>query len=272
MRTKDLKFHLIAILAVAGICCLHAYPSEKDAIKWNENAVGAVLTKDELGKLGSGCPSWRIKQMIWPSATEIRVASFEVDSKLKSSCMGWLKKFIKSEYLPEDLNKHLVAMKNWGLITKESEQKRLCDVFVVRFKKGSYVVHIQESLCNVVISVSDETLARDAKTDKKESAMGTAVLFLSDKLMPDPNSEDVHVFEFTDKENKITRISWLVKDIIGTRKDGTKYTDLEKAWEIGTTYVEGETDGRFVKFEIWKETKGKRAFPDPYLERFSTAK
>ena len=180
-----------------------------------------------------------------------------------------LRKFMKKGLLPTDLDKHLVAMKSWGLIRKESEQKRLCDVFITRFKKAPYVIHIQESPYNVVIAIADERLVQDARADHENLLIETATSILNEELKPNLQPGDFHISEIVREGHKITKITWTLESIIVDRKEnGTLRISLVKASEIGTRHVVAETDGRFIKFEIVKYVFGPRAYLDPYIERF----
>jgi hypothetical protein len=171
-------------------------------------------------------------------------------------------------YVPADLDRHLLAMKGWGLISEQSEQKRLCDVFISRFKKGPYVVHIQESPYNVVLSVVDESLRGGANTDHQKFATALAGLVFKEQLNPDHKS-DLQVLENVSKETKITRLVWLTKSVGTTDSSGKKCADLSKAEENGAITVQAETDGRFVRFEVIKYAGGPAMYLDPYVERFN---
>lgn len=267
MKTKQNTIQVILGITVLAIGLNKA--EDTPLIQWNEGAQSQVMNSNELAKLDAVFPKWKIKQITWPSASEINTNKVVVDPNLPVQCMGWLTKFMKKEQLPTDLKKHLVAMKNWGLIREESEQKHLCDVFIVRYKKGSSVIHIQESPGNVVIAVVDERLATDPKVDHKDFVIEVATSILNEALKPDPNSENLHVFEMVRDGCKISRVSWLIESVIVILKDGQKYTDGVKKSKIGTSYVEAETDGKFVKFNVVKCVEGKRSHPDPYAERFS---
>jgi len=77
--------------------------------------------------------------------------------------------------------------KNRGVFRKASEQKRLCDVFLVRFTKGPYVIHIQESPFNVVISIADGRIVKKKpKVGHKNLVLQTAAGVLHKGLVPDP--------------------------------------------------------------------------------------
>jgi len=241
---------------------------ETPSIQWNEMAESQVLVEKELTELGDAFPTWKIRQITWPSVTELKSKRVEVDEKLNASCVGWIGKFMKDEQMPKNLNKHLIGMRDWGLIRKESEQKRLCDVFIARFKKPPYVVHIQESPYNVIIAVADERLAKDARTNRKDLIVEIAASILNEPLKPDPNSEDLHVHEVVRDECRITIVSWLLKSVATTDRNGKKCINLVKACERGAIRVKAETDGRFVRFEIVKCVSGPRSAPDPYVERF----
>ncbi len=241
-------------------------------IRWNSDARSQTLNGDVLSKLTDVLPSWKAKQMIWPSIKEVNVSSVVADQEVKASCINWLKKFFADEYLPLDIETHLISMKNWGLIREESEQKRLCDVFVVRFTKGTHTVHIQESPYNVVISFADDTGLKKERIDHEQFALDTAKLILKGQMYPDPNS-DIHTFEIVRGGIKISRIVWLTKSVGTTDRNGKKTADLRRAGENGAVGIEAETDGRFVRFEIIKCPGAvKAAYFDPYEERFKSYK
>jgi hypothetical protein len=246
--------------------------SQQDPItKWNDAAQSQVLDKNELAKIGAAFPSWKIKQITWPPMPEIDARSVTVDEELKASCLGWLKKFMKKEYLPSELGNNLVAMKNWGLIRKESEQKRLCDVFIARFKKFPYVIHMQESPYNVVIGVGNEGIPTDSRAEHKELVIETGTLLLSETLKPDQDS-DLRPFDVVRDGSRISRVVWMTKGVATTDTDGKKCANLINASKNGAINVVGETDGRFVTFTIVKCVKGPKSYLDPYVERFSAPK
>lgn len=270
MKTKQNIFQLAGVIAILILGSGFVQASEVPDIQWNETAQGQVMNNNELVKLGDAFPTWEIKQITWPSASEINTKRVTVDPNLTAQCMGWLSKFIKREQLPIDLDKKLVAMKEWGVIGKESEQKCLCDVFITRFKKDSMVVQIQESPSNVVIAFSNEQLMDTPAENHKNLVVEAANLLLNSNLKPPVSSENLHVFEIVKDGQTVTRVSWGIESVKVIDKDGKKCIDLHKAGEIGTTSVEAETDGRFVKFDIRKEVESKGI--DPFKERFGSSK
>ena len=265
MKIRNLRLFVL-FLVVNGIT---VYSGESPEILWNGSAESQILERNELVKLGNLLPEWKIKQMTWPSKEEINADGVVVGNELKLSCKKWLEKFICKDYLPEDLEKYLVAMKNWGLISKESEQKRLCDVFIARFKKDHYITHIQESPYNVVITVADERFAKEERADQKNLVIETARLILNEIFWPDPNSEDLHVSELVHNEHKISKVVWLAKSVKTTDEKGKTCGDPVIAQKIGASAVRAKTNGKLVTFEIVKRVEGKRPSPDPYVERFS---
>ncbi|MHC4638744.1 MAG: hypothetical protein ACYTBV_14785 [Planctomycetota bacterium] len=269
LPTAKTHFNLLTILAIGCISFLSVYAAEQQVIKWNENAISTVLNKNELTKHGRVFPAWKIKQTTWPSVTELGSKKIIVDEKLNVSCIRWLEKFITKEYLPADMNKHLVAMKNWGLIKKESEQKQLCDVFITRFRKGPYTIHIQESPYNVVITVADDRAAKGTWVDQKDLVFKIGATILKEELKPDPKSERLFTSEIVHDEHKISSVRWILESVI-RKHNGQEVIDVTKACEIGASSIKAETDGRFVRFEIRKEVL--RGSVNPYIERFEPDK
>ncbi|MBN2181247.1 MAG: hypothetical protein JW715_04980 [Sedimentisphaerales bacterium] len=270
MKTKNHFNCLIFVTTVVFFWMAATQASEEQKTLWNEKAESKILNKTELEKIGPAFESWKIKQIAWPSLEEIKSKNVTVNNKLKKSCVEWLKRFMAKEYLPPELEKNLIAMKEWGLITEESKQKRLCDVFIMRFKKDNFVIHIHESPGNVVITVSDERLDKKPRTDYRDWVLEVAALVLNfEKLKPNPDLIDVHVGEIERDNSRITRVSWLIGSVT-TRTDSEirKVSGL-KAAKIGASHVAAETTGNFITFSIPKEIGGPTN-PDPYTERFSS--
>ncbi|MHC4529652.1 MAG: hypothetical protein ACYTEX_25375 [Planctomycetota bacterium] len=258
---------LLAIGASAG-----CEAAESPLIRWGKDAQSAILDPNELGEIRGIFPDWKISQSVWPSDKEIGSNSVEASAKHKRSCVHWLRRFVKKEYLPADLEQHLVAMNDWGLYRKRSEQRRLCDVFLARFAKNSRVVHIQESSYNVVIAVCDGGRGNGSEIDQRALVLSTAELILRDELNPDPNSKKVYSAEKVSQGRKISQFSWQPPSISVMGADGKTATSVRRGWEIGTRRIEADTDGRFVRFDIVKCVKGAAVFADPYVERFKPAK
>jgi len=254
------------------LCVLPAQAGAKQNIQWNEDAQSQIMSVSELAKLGDAFPTWKIKQITWPSASEITTNSVAADPNVVVECMEWLSKFMKTERLPANLDKHLVAMNNWGLFRKESEQKRLCDVFIARFKKDPYIVHIQESSYNIIIAVAIENLAKYARSDHENFVIETAASILNENLKPKADSENLHVSEVVRERYKLSKIVWLINSVTTVDEKGRTCGGYVKAQRVGASVIRAETDGRFVIFDIRKRIKGKRTFPDPYVERFGPVK
>jgi hypothetical protein len=267
MKMNRYKIQFICVTLAFWINGTIAWSSEPVFVKWNESAQSQVMNSNELAKLGEVFPNWKIKQVVWPLTAEIESHRVVVDPNTITSCIDWLTKFMAENQLPANLNEKLVAMEEWGVIRKESEQERLCDVFITRFKKDPYVIHIQESPYNVVITVADDRFVASNKTDYEKMIRDTAMLVLKEQLKPDANS-DFHLFEL--KDTKLSRAVWLTRGVATTDKDGKKCGNLINASKNGAASVEAETDGRFVRFEIVKCAGAfKRSSFDPYIKRFA---
>lgn len=265
---------LIAVFTVNPMRSITAEISKEQTTKWNEEAVNAALDKETLAKLGEPFPAWKIKQVTWPSVTELSSASVTVDDEIRTSCVRWLRKFLKEEQLPADIDKHLVAMKNWGVFTKASEQKRLCDVFLVRFTKGPYIIHIQESSFNVVIGIADKRIVKKKpKADHKDLVLQTAAVILHKDIVSDPAKG---LFERKPKATRdgstITGLIWRPPSVVYRDKKGRRNIRMDVAAKIGTFRIEAETDGGFVRFDIVKAVRGPVSTYDPYMQRFPKPK
>jgi hypothetical protein len=263
------KLILGLVILASHTAVVHA--ADDQGVRWNESAKSYVLNRDELQKLSDALPIWKMKQMTWPSSEELSSAVIAVDDKLKDDCVNWLAKFIDNKQVPKDVKVHLVAMKNWGLIRKQSEQKRLCDVFITRFRKGPYTIHVQESPASVVVVIGHENLLLTDDIDHKSLIFETGTLFLKEELRPEPKSNRVHVYKETHEKVEITRVTWQIESVLVEDEKGNTLLDLSKAAKLGTWHVEAETNGKYVRFNIEKETEGPMS-PDPYVERFDTAK
>jgi hypothetical protein len=275
MQGKKSLIWMLALVAAGYTLSVDAGSSNEQATKWNEKAASVALDKESLAKLGEPFPAWKIKQATWPSVTELSSASVTIDDEIRASCVGWLKKYLKKEYLPAEIIKHLVPMKNWGVIRKASEQKRLCDVFIVRFTKGPYVIHIQESPFNVVISIVDGRIVKKKpKADHKDLILQTAAAVLHKDIVPDPAKG---LYERKTKAARdggtISGLIWRPPSVVGKDKEGRGFIKTDVAAKIGTFEIYADTDGAFVRFDIVKSAGvGPMLVRDPYVQRFSPPK
>lgn len=274
---KQKTFVGMLLLAGAFLLPPSSVTLGKEAPKRNEKAISRILTQERLSKLGAACPAWEIRTMVWPPLEEIRLNSVKVDAETKADCLQWLKKFMRSGAIPRDLDRHLVAMANWGLFREEAEQKALLDVFLCRFTQGPYVVHIQESPFNVVISVADE---RRADQPEEQAAHGRFIIqvasaWLHKDILPDPA---ISWGELPPKQTAdgrtVTRAQWTPPSIAITDEAGVvRSVDEEGEARIGTHLIGAETDGAFVGFSILKSPgRGPRATLDPHVRRFGVSK
>jgi len=257
-----------AIVAIGVFCLYIARGAEKPLIHWNQNTSSSILRQDNLSKLDPAVQTWKIRQMAWPTDEDMKNRSVIVDDKLRRSCKVWLDKFMAKGALPEGLEGHLIALKETGLIKEASKQKRLCDVFLVRYQIGSQIIQIQESPFNVVIVYADEQNAPKPRTDRQAYILEVSKSLLRETICPNPGSEDFNVIENTINGKIWTKVIWAIDSVIVKEPDGRKATSLPKVWEIGTSSVEAETNGAFIRFEIIKSPGDKRASYDPYEKRF----
>jgi hypothetical protein len=267
--TRNAILGLAVVAVVVGPCM--AQVADDHTVFWNEAAQSVVLNRSELAKLGEALPAWQIRQMVWPSSEELRSAGVAVGDDLKDRCVTWLAKFVNAKQLPMNMKEHLIAMKAWGLVKPEAEQKRLCDVFIARFRKGGYTAQLQESPANVVMTIAQENPSPDANTDHRNLVFRTAALFLKEELRPNPDSKGLHVIRAEKAGVAITTVTWWIDSVMVEGPGNRTAYDGTKAAELGTWNVVSETDGRYVRFIIHKKIRGPVA-PDVYAQRFSTPK
>jgi hypothetical protein len=169
-----------------------------------------------------------------------------------------------------DIREHLVAMRAWGSIREESKQKRLCDVFITRFHKGSWTIHIQESPANVTIALASEAPAPDVQASHKDLLFDAAARLLKEELRPSPRSESLHLTSEDRGGTAITKAAWVPESVAAEDSQGRKVLDAARAQTLGTWSLKAETDGRYVRFIIHKYVGS--VPPDPYVERFAGTK
>ena len=263
-----MKLWIRFILMTVGLMgCALGQGKANAEILWNDQATSVILCPQAAKQLGSEDVAWKVKQFSWPSLTEVQSHSALPQPEERAACVRWLHRFLNPDRLPLDIDRKLVAMREWGLIQKAADQKRLCDVFIVRFKSMNRIVHIQESPANVVIIVSDETRANDANQNMKEFVLTSARELLKDSLAPPTNPALLHEAVLSDSPEKMIRVSWLIESVIRV-KNGRKIVDSNLASRVGCFNVEAETNGKFVRFNVGKIVDGPRVGLDPYKERF----
>jgi hypothetical protein len=266
----------VLLLASALLLPPSSVTRGQPTIKTNENAASEILRQESLARLGEACPGWKIRTMVWPSAEDLHRCRAIADQQTKADCLDWLAKFMKPEAIPKDLERYLVALANWGLFREEAKQKALCDVFICRFTQEPYVVHIQESPFNVIMSVADERLADHPKEREAHGNFirQAASAFLHKNLVPDPTIHWVQLPPQPTADGRIvTRVQWIPPSLVITEESGLQSTDIVAEAKIGTFHINAETDGTYVRFDILKSPGGgPRDTRDPYVRRFGVAK
>jgi len=263
-RKKQL---LVYIAFTCVVTAIGFAANEIPTVLWDGRANSRIIGNEKLAQMEDVLPSWKARQMVWPSASEMESNSVSVGDDVKDKCKEWIARFVAKDFLPEDWEKHLTAMKNWGLIKQRSKQKKLCDVFLLRFKTGRSLVHLQESPYDIVITVTDELSTDEGHSDLKAFVLETAEAILAESMMPDTASA-VKVFELGSSQKRMARVFWFTKGVEHIDETGRQLASLVEAEKNGSLGVAVETDGRFIRFHIVKYAGGPRADLDPYEERF----
>jgi hypothetical protein len=264
-----LTTRLGAVLAFLAACTV--LPAAEGSVVWNKESHSRILDDQVLSKPGTGVTPWKVRSMVWPSDTEISAASVSCSTAIKAEAAGWIRRFVRREYTPADLEAHMIAMRAWGrLFDKESE--KLADVFIVRYRTGSSVIHIQESPYDVVVSIADDE--SDGKprpvAERRAFVLETAVKVLDPNLLTDGKSGFYEARRGADSGTSVTSaFQWSPPSITGMDAKGQKIRDTLTASRIGAFSIKAETDGRFVRFDISKSPEaGPRLYRDPYVQRF----
>jgi len=227
---------------------------ETEGIPWNDDAQAEVLTPSGLARLRRRFPAWKVQQITWPSEDEIRSHAGVASQYDTDSCVEWLAMFLNDDYLPAALKEHLVPMRQWGLVHGDQADQggRLCDVFIVRFEKTRYVIHIQDSPSNVVIAVEDKTRREKPAPDHEAFVIRTAKASLREPLLPGYPAPIV-------RGRAITTVSWNPPSVVTSVGPGYRRTISSlRTREVGTALVIADTDGRFVRFQMTKDFGGPR--------------
>ncbi len=273
---KGEKLYVLFVVAILCVGLGVTGPAAETDPVWNDEATSDILNKNELSKLAEVLPSWKVTQMVWPSPEELSAARVTAKAEVVSSSLDWIKRYVRHDALPEKFGDRLVPMKRWGRVTQQVGENPLCDVFIARWRTNYRVTQVQESHYNVTMTVTDERLAEAGRTDHKEFVEEMARASLQEHLLPDEEVAPILVREKvagSDVEGSrivLSRVLWSVPAVVVRHEEhgGPTWISLKVAREIGVTWVEADTDGRFVRFGIVKFPKGPGRL-DPYAERFS---
>ena len=203
---------------------------------WKVSQKSLFFNQERQTALMQELPDWDIQTMIWPPKSELETCLAVATEVQKHECLVWLKRFIKKELVPADINEHLLPLKEWAKLDKNWKKNGKEDVFMTKYQIGDYLIHIVDAGWRTIVTVT--------KTDTTPS-------------MP--------------KEAHVDFVSKIIA--LFCRKQPTK---IELAAKQGSIVTEGGilglpatfiTDGKFVRFEMTKLLKGPRAFPPLY--RFS---
>lgn len=265
MHKKVCQIAATLVVILSGACLLMG--QAKPAIVWNELAASRILKPEYVRKLGSGYEAWKWRQITWPAEEDVQAKRVEVSEPVKDECLRWLKRFVKPEKLPSEIADSLLPLRRWGVVGPSDPASGACDVFVVRYYDGRYVVHMQESPYNVVLAISDEATTDKPRLDREAFVLEVAAGFLMAALQPD-GPDAVRVFQIPDRKEGLTRVIWATQHVETSSPEGQRAATLDQAQKNGAIRVRAETDGRFVRFDIVKCLPGPHADADPYEKRF----
>ncbi len=257
----------VVLMATAASRVVEA---ETYPVAWNDRAASSVLSRNALNELTPVVPEWKARHMLWPADLDLQARQCKATEEQRSDCIRWIAKYVNAVQIPPELDTHLVALGGWAALSEHSSAKDMkADVFLTRFRKGPHVIQIQESPSNVIITIADERLAAQGRADHVPFVTETAALLLKEPLRPNVSSPKFHAADLGEGTHgtKITRVSWIIESVLTPGSDGKEVVSQDKAVEVGTTSVEAETDGRYVRFELRKETFAPGI--DPFVPRFA---
>lgn len=268
-----MKIHIgLMVVCMSALLVCAAFAAD-GAKTWNEAAANGVIQKESLAKLSPELPEWKIKQMAWPTPAEIAAHKAEASREEIDAAVAAISKVMNTAYIPADLAAHITAMKAWGTHDEPARQERLMDAFVVRYSMEGQTVQIQESPCNIVITVAPEARDQAPAANKEQYILDVAGKVLNPQVAPDPASPTY--FNTAAKESPvIKRVGWIPAAAVVQSDPETKTfgTSWKKTVALGISDGAADSDGRFVRFDLLKPSPGpKRGYPDPNVERFSKA-
>jgi len=251
---------------------------------WNEEATSSILDQTLFEELRDDRPELPAEEIVWPSPESIKRLSGEPDAEVKASAVKWIRKFVRPEYLPDGIETHLISMRNIQLIpnygdaalmgsvmeadsgknmTENLQHRIWCTVNLVRFKKGDYVIQIMETPYNVVVAVGSEKAAAGQNQVTFVAEVAKAVLREQMSMAADDVFSEDFLISGIDGESIVCsgregemltgmRMNPMLK-VSFDRKEDTKLR-LNRLYTaaIGTTGIDVESDGRFVRFDMEK--------------------
>jgi hypothetical protein len=188
-----------------------------------------------------------------------RVVAAPPDS-LKGECVQWLQRFLAQSALPAAVGDHLVAVTGWPKAGGR-------DVFVVSYLADGRFYHILDDNGAVTLLTMNVKQTDPVPPERRAAfVQGVAERLLTPGMLPHPEFHPKFPLCVPGLPGETTRGSWLVASLhIETDEQGRH--SMRWPEEPSGHMVNFETDGRFVRFRLFKAYPGGSA-GDPYAPRF----
>jgi len=202
-------------------------------VNWKVSQKSLFFNQERQTALMQELSDWVTQTMIWPPKSEVETFLAAATEAQKHKCMLWLKRFIKEEWIPSDIDEHLLPLKGWAKVNRNWKKNGKEDGFLTKYQMGDYLIQIVDTGTNTIITVT--------KTDTTP-----------------PLPKKAHV----DFVSKMTTLFFPKQPI---KIKGVKHGSIVTKGGISGPSAYFITDGKFVSFKMTKREL--KTFAPPY--RFS---
>lgn len=256
---RNMKKSLLALITAAALCF---------------GVVAVIVCRVNGDSQGQPEPQWNDPALLADSQGALRWEKYAPAIEAEDSrhvfspppaveldaCMGWLQRALNTSVLPADLRSHLKALDAWP--KRDGE-----DVFVAWYVVGPRLIHVVDSEAELVVFTVGTNPAQKAVPEEEHVAFAeqTATAVLASDMLP----------------NKVSGTFKMISDTpgitVGTWPPGALELSKDEEGRVSMRvptdhpYVAGVqflTDGKFVRFCLYKHNRGQVPFRDRLRERF----
>lgn len=245
-----------------------AVPEKNDesaTIIYNDQAPPLVPDKTQIPKLKMLAPQWAVQQFDWLTADEIARYKGRANPQDVAAVRQWLIRILRPEFIPKDLELHLIPLRNWAIFYRDWIDHGGSDTFIVKYKiLNKYVIQISETINYVIIAVRDlDRKAPVSKAEHKKFVLEMAQRLLVSEIHP-PHPGAL-VESKTETTGELTVGFWTPPSPALSKKNND---GVEVPPEVISDSIKFCTDGQLVIFQVLKYI-WTGEMPNPFEPRFT---
>ena len=235
-------------------------------VPFNDMAPPLVLDKTYIVTLKSVSPQWAVQQLEFPQDEEIEKYCGRASPEQISEFEQWIARAIKQRFIPSDITRHLIPLRNWAILYRDWIDHGGSDTFVVQYHAGSYTVRISETPNYILVAIRDlDQGGRKSKEEHIQFVFDTSLKILTNDVLPKTVQD---ISKNREALSEATTSGFWAARVLQENANTKSADNISEPSDMPSDSVKFFTDGQFIVFQIFKYVWSKE-MKNPFEPRFA---